>query len=82
MIHKHVQKLAVVARDDQGQKIKAWTKEHFLCELVMVEAAAILCAVELATLEKFDSIIVEDDVKVCFDTLNGGNYRLKCIIIP
>jgi hypothetical protein len=40
----------LVARDDQGQKIKAWTKEHFLCELVMVEAAAILCAVELATL--------------------------------
>jgi hypothetical protein len=30
------------ARDDQGQIIKAWTKEHFLCEPVMVEAAVFL----------------------------------------
>ena len=61
----------VVARDDKGQILKAWTKEHVLCEPVMAEASAILWALELAASENFDRIIVEGDAKVCFDGLNG-----------
>lgn len=34
--------LAVVARDDHGQVLKAWKREHFLCDPLQAEANAIL----------------------------------------
>ena len=43
--------LAVVARDEQGQMIKAWTKEHDLCEPIQAETYAIFWALELASSE-------------------------------
>jgi ribonuclease HI len=46
----------------------------------MAEAAAILWAVELATLEKFDSIIVNGDAKVCLDALNGESIDNPWVI--
>ncbi len=63
--------LAVVARDEQGQMIKAWTKDHDLCEPIQAETYAIFGALELASSEKFQHLIVEGDGKICFDTLNG-----------
>ena len=46
----------------------------------MAEAAEILWAVELATLEKFDSIVVNGDAKVCFDAFNGESIDNPWVI--
>ena len=35
-------RLAVIARDKYGKVIKAWAKEHILCDSIMVEAFSIL----------------------------------------
>ncbi len=35
-------RLAVIARDEYGKVIKAWAKEHILCDFIMVEAFSIL----------------------------------------
>ena len=63
--------LAIVARDEQGQVIKAWTKEHVLCEPIQAETHAIFWALELASPKKFQHLIVEGDCKIYFDALNG-----------
>jgi hypothetical protein len=51
----------VVARDDQGQVLKAWSKEHILCQPMQAEASAILWALNLAKDESFENIIVEGE---------------------
>ena len=61
---------AVVARDDQGQVLKAWSKE---CQPMQAESSAILWASNLAKPERFENIVVEGDANVCFDALNGNS---------
>ena len=63
--------IAVVARDHGGEIVKAWAKEYQTCDPMLVEATAILWAVQLAYAEQFTSIIIEGDAKVCFDAVNG-----------
>jgi hypothetical protein len=63
--------LAVVARDDQGQVLKAWSKE---CQPMQAESSAILWASNLAKPERFENIVVEGDANVCFDALNGNSW--------
>uniref|UniRef100_A0A2N9GKM5 RNase H type-1 domain-containing protein n=1 Tax=Fagus sylvatica TaxID=28930 RepID=A0A2N9GKM5_FAGSY len=63
--------LAVVARNANGEIIKAWAKVHFASNALQAEAAAILWALELTNSEKFPCIIVEGDSKICCDALNN-----------
>jgi hypothetical protein len=66
--------LAVVAGDDQGQVLKAWSKEYILCQPMQAESSAILWASNLAKPERFENIVVEGDANVCFDALNGNSW--------
>ncbi len=50
---------AVITHDDKGQILNAWAKEHLHCEPFQAEELVILWALELAEVEKFDTIIVE-----------------------
>ena len=58
--------------------LKAWTREHILCETLQAEAAPILWALKFANYENFRRIIVEGDVKVWFNTLNGDHCNVNC----
>ena len=51
--------LAVIARNANGEIIRAWAKDHFASNALQAEAVAILWALELANSEKFLCIIVE-----------------------
>jgi hypothetical protein len=73
VLKDHTQ-LAVVARDDQGQVLKAWSKEHILCQPMQAEASAIQWALNLAKDDRFENIILEGDAKICFDALNEISF--------
>uniref|UniRef100_A0A2N9G5A9 RNase H type-1 domain-containing protein n=1 Tax=Fagus sylvatica TaxID=28930 RepID=A0A2N9G5A9_FAGSY len=66
-IFKEFTTLAVVARDENGQILNAWAKEHILCDPLQVEAAALFWAVQLATEKDFKHVIIEGDSKICID---------------
>uniref|UniRef100_A0A2N9ENM7 Reverse transcriptase domain-containing protein n=1 Tax=Fagus sylvatica TaxID=28930 RepID=A0A2N9ENM7_FAGSY len=70
-ISKDFSTLAVVARNANGEIIKAWAKVHFASNALQAEAAAILWALELTNSEKFPCIIVEGDSKICCYALNN-----------
>uniref|UniRef100_A0A2N9HMH7 Reverse transcriptase zinc-binding domain-containing protein n=1 Tax=Fagus sylvatica TaxID=28930 RepID=A0A2N9HMH7_FAGSY len=61
--------IAVIARNSMGSIIKAWAKEVPLLDPMVVEAMAIVWALELALSEKFAKVIVESDAKMCIDDL-------------
>lgn len=42
---------------------------HKLCSPLRAEAAAVLCAIQLALTENWGQIIIEGDAKSCFDPL-------------
>ena len=58
-ISKDFSTLAIIARNANGQIIRAWAKDHFASNALQAEAAAILWALELANSKKFLCIIVE-----------------------
>ena len=58
-ISKKHSTLAVITHDDKGQILNAWAKKHLHCEPFQAEELVILWALELAEVEKFDTIIVE-----------------------
>jgi hypothetical protein len=60
---------AAVVRNDLGQVIKAWAKKIHPSEPCTVEVFAIRWAVELAKLESWLEIIVENNAKLCVDAL-------------
>lgn len=55
--------LAAIARNDKGDVLKVWAKLHTTCSLFLVEASAILWAVQLARTENWNYIIFEGDAK-------------------
>jgi hypothetical protein len=63
---QHSATLAVVARDHNGELLKAWTKSISTEEPWIAEASAILWALDLDLVEKFQRI-----AEICYDTLNG-----------
>jgi hypothetical protein len=58
---------AVLARGDDGEVLKAWTKLVQLDDPLVAEAAAALWALELVSSEKFQNILVEGDCKKNFN---------------
>ena len=62
--------LAVVARDHHG---KVWMKKYCLCSPIQAEAAALLWAAQLASLEGWKHVILEGYSKVCIDSLSEPN---------
>ena len=62
--------IAVIARNSMGSIIKAWAKEVPLLDPMVVEAMAIVWALELALSEKFAKVIVESDAKMCIEDLS------------
>lgn len=62
--------LAVVARNDRGELLKAWAKNILPCDPLFAEASAIFWTLQLAISEKFPCILVEGDPKICIDTIN------------
>uniref|UniRef100_A0A2N9GYL9 Reverse transcriptase Ty1/copia-type domain-containing protein n=1 Tax=Fagus sylvatica TaxID=28930 RepID=A0A2N9GYL9_FAGSY len=53
----------VIARDDAGCFVKAWTKTLPTVDPTVAEASAILWAIQLAYLERWKNILVESDAK-------------------
>jgi hypothetical protein len=53
--------LAVVARNEHGNIVKAWAKEHMAGDALFVEASAFLWALQLAKNSGMQQIIVEGD---------------------
>ena len=67
---KDHRRLAIIAWDEYEKMIKAWAKDHVLCDSIMAKDYAILWGVELVRIEMFQNVIFEGDTKVCFDVLN------------
>ena len=55
--------VVVVVWDENGQILKAWAKEHILCDPLQAEVVALLWAVQLASEDEFKHIIIEGDSK-------------------
>ena len=51
-----------MAQDSRGEILKAWAKDHLLCEPVQAEAKAILWTLKLVNVEKYNDIIMEGEI--------------------
>ena len=58
-LNKNSAWLGVVARDEKGIILKVWAKDFPTCSPMVAEAAALLCAIQIAKEENYHSIIVE-----------------------
>ena len=78
--------IVVIARKSMGSIIKAWAKEVPLLDLMVVEAMAIVWALELALSEKFAKVIVESDAKMCIEDLSyptdAGCWKIRNFSFP
>uniref|UniRef100_A0A2N9GTN8 Reverse transcriptase domain-containing protein n=1 Tax=Fagus sylvatica TaxID=28930 RepID=A0A2N9GTN8_FAGSY len=63
--------LAVIARDSNGNILKAWAKRSSHSDPLQAETCAILWALKLAAEESFLHILVEGDSKISFDAIQG-----------
>ena len=63
--------LAIVGRDDNRVIILAATKKMFTKDPVVVEASAMLWALQLAKSHHFQSCIIERNAKICIDACIG-----------
>ena len=61
--------IAVVARNEQGAVLMAWSKMLPKRSPITAEAEAILWALHLAKGENWRKIIVESDSKICIDAI-------------
>ena len=61
--------LAVIARNDKGEVLKAWAKQSKCCDPLQAETSAVLWTLQLAASESFMHVIIEGDAKVCFDAI-------------
>ena len=68
--------LAVIARDDSGSILQCWTKRCYTIDLCFVEAAALLCALELARDNHFPKIMVEGDAKICIEAISASSNTI------
>ena len=73
----------MVAHDTTGQVCNAWTKHVSMNDLEITEASAILCAFRFAKLENLSKIVVENDSKVCIETITrnpeDANWKISII---
>jgi ribonuclease HI len=72
-IHPSVATIAVIAKDDAGCFVKAWTKTLPTVDPTAAEALAILWAIQLAYLERWKNILVESDAKNWVDAILGNS---------
>ena len=72
--------LAVVARDHTGTPIKTWIKSYCSCLPAQAEAAAVFWAVNLALAEGWTKVVIEGDVKDCFDALSVQGLQPNWVI--
>ena len=68
-IAQNTSALAVVARNEQGAVLMAWSKIMPKRSPIATEAEAILWALHLANGKKWRKIIVESDSKICIDSI-------------
>ena len=64
--------LAVVARNSFDEVIKVWAKPHHSCPPIQTEASAIQWAVNLASRERWNQVLMKSDSKVCMDSLSDN----------
>ena len=55
----------VITRNEEEHLNKAWAKSFNTCDPLVVEAAAILWAIQIAKAENWCGIIIESDSKAC-----------------
>jgi ribonuclease HI len=76
--------LAVVARNEHGNIVKAWAKEHMAGDALFAEASAFLWALQLAKNSGMQQIIVEGDAKLVVEALlknaNDVSWTIAAII--
>ena len=65
--------LVAVARGHHRDAIFIWGKELLLCFPLQAEATAILWAMQLAIQERWSSVIIEGDAKLCLEPLSHPN---------
>ena len=70
----------MVARDHSGTPIKTLIKSYCKCPPAQAEAAAVLWAVNLAVVEGWTKVMIEGDVKECFDALSDPGLQLSWVI--
>uniref|UniRef100_A0A2N9JAY5 RNase H type-1 domain-containing protein n=1 Tax=Fagus sylvatica TaxID=28930 RepID=A0A2N9JAY5_FAGSY len=68
--------LAVIARDDSGSILQCWTKRCYTIDPCFAEAAALLCALELARDNHFLKIMVEGDAKICIEAISASSNTI------
>ena len=62
-------KIVVIARNDSGSLIKAWAKLIHTSNPLVIEASAIIWALQIAKVKGRCGIIVESDSKLCVDAI-------------
>ena len=63
---------AVVARNSFDEVIKVWAKPHHSCPPIQAEASAIQWAVNLASRERWNQVLMKSDSKLCMDSLSDN----------
>ena len=58
-----------VARDDLGLVIHRWSKGFLTTDLLIVETATLLWALEIARDNRFSYILIDGDAKICTEAL-------------
>ena len=61
--------IAVIARNESGLIVKAWVKQVNTINPLVAEATAILWAVQIAKMEKWDAVCFESDSKLVVECL-------------
>jgi hypothetical protein len=65
--------------------LKAWAKLIHISDPLVAEASAILWALQIAKVEEFSGIIVENDSKMCVDTTSLDkavcDWNIFCFVL-
>ena len=75
--------IAVVARNHLGVPVKVWVRSIKLTTPLQAETEALLWAMQLARIEKWNHVVFEGDAKICIDAINNpSNPCPWTLIIP
>ena len=75
--------IAVVARNHLGVPVKVWARSIKLTTPLQAETEALLWAMQLARIEKWNHVVFEGDAKICIDAIkNPSNPCPWTLIIP
>jgi hypothetical protein len=80
LLHMYIQSRTTSSTNTNN----AWVKELMYLDSLVAGVSAILCAMELATIERFGKVTIKSDAKVCIDELvsseDSNNWKISALI--